>query len=215
LQQSTIPNLIVFGCPGAGKGSLAAFLVDDFGFYQLSTGNAMRAWAQGDSPAQLELREGLAHGRYGSDELAVQIVEETIASLPATTPAVIFDGFPRTPRQLEVWLAAGNTGRAVFLEVSEEVAITRIQERGTCPNDGTGYPGIGLPCQRCGALTVQRSDDGAIETIKKRFATYRQTVEPVIAAWQAAGLPFTRFDGDISLDELRIVAAVIARDFEE
>ncbi len=216
MSTQSVPVLVVFGCPGAGKGSLAGFLAEDHGFAHLSTGAMMRAWATaGDSPEQLKLRAGLKVGQYGSDELAAKIVFETIAGLPGGTPAVILDGYPRNPAQLDAWRSAGGGGQAVVIEVDEDVAVARITDRGTCPLDGTGYRGVGLPCPRCGTPTVRRNDDKEVATIRDRFVRFRSDVLPVIEAWTRAGLPIERIDGDISLEDLRDIADWVAYDVLE
>lgn len=209
-----VPVLILFGAPGAGKGSLAAYLADDHGFVHLSTGAVLRAWAAGSSPEQVELRARLAAGQFATDGVAARIVAETIAALPASTPAVILDGYPRNLSQLAAWRAAGGTGRAILLTISEQTAVERLGLRGTCPRDGTGSPGVGKPCPRCGTPTVRRDDDAEIATIRARFATYRATTAPVASAWRAAGLPLTQIDGDISLPALRRLARRIAASFK-
>ena len=212
MAQANIPVLVLFGAPGAGKGSLALYLAQDHGFVPLSTGAAMRAWAAaGEDPERLAMRAQLAAGHYFSDELAAQVVAQALAALPPDTPAVIFDGYPRSPAQFTAWRAGGGTGVALVLEVDEAVALARIADRGTCPLDGTGFPGVGNPCPRCGTPTVKRSDDEEVATVKSRFAAYRTRVLPVIAAWEEAGLPISHLDGDISLEQLHRLADGVAQ----
>ena len=214
MSKRAVPVLVLFGAPGAGKGSLAAYLADDHGFVHLSTGAALRAWAAGPSPEQVELRAKLAAAQFATDEQVARIVAETIAALQSSTPAVILDGYPRNLSQLAAWRATGGAGRAILLTISEKTAIERICRRGTCPRDGTGSPGVGKPCPRCGTPTVRRDDDAEIATIRTRFATYRATTAPVAAAWRAAGLPLQTIDGNISLPALRKVATGIAASFK-
>jgi adenylate kinase len=206
-----LPVLVLFGCPGAGKGSLARFLVERHGFAHLSTGAAMRAWADGPSMEQHALRDDMSRGIYASDALAARIVGETIAKLPACTPAVILDGYPRNPAQFDAWRSTGGSGTGLVLELPESVAVARITERGTCPRDGMGFPGVGLPCLVCGTLTVRRQDDGEVETVRRRFATYRETVLPVLDAWRRAGLPLRVVDADRPFESLVTLADTVAR----
>lgn len=205
-----IPVLVLFGCPGAGKGTLAGFLVERHGFAHLSTGAAMRAWAEGPSPEQQALRDDMARGIYASDALAARIVTDTIDGLPGSTPAVILDGYPRNLAQLAAWRATGATGEALLLDLDESVALARITDRGTCPVDGMGFPGVGLPCRVCGTPTVQRTDDCELATVQRRFETYRATVLPILDAWRADGLPLRVFDADCSLDALAALADEVA-----
>jgi adenylate kinase len=207
---TNIPILVLFGCPGAGKGTLAGFLAERHGFAHLSTGAAMRAWAEGPAPEQRALKAGMARGEYGSDDLAVRIVADTIAGLAPGTPAVILDGFPRNAAQYATWRASGGTGLAVLLDLDEEVAVQRIAGRGTCPVDGAPAPRVGDPCPVCATPTERRADDAAMETIRCRFRAYREMVLPILDAWRADGLPFRSFDADCPLEALAALAPELA-----
>ncbi len=93
-------TLVLFGRPASGKGTVGQRLAES-GYLACSTGQAMREWAAGPSDEQRALRETMAAGGYGSDELAVRIVREFIQGLPADTTGVILDGFPRDLAQLQ------------------------------------------------------------------------------------------------------------------
>jgi adenylate kinase len=205
-----IPILVLFGCPGAGKGTLAGILAERHGFAHLSTGAAMRAWAEGPSEEQRALKAAMTRGDYGSDELAVRIVADTIGGLAPGTPAVILDGFPRNAAQYAAWRAGGGTGLAVLLELDESLAVARIAGRGTCPVDGAPAPRIGDPCPTCGTATQRRTDDGAIDTVRRRFAAYREMVLPILDAWRADGLPLRTFAADGPIEALDRLASGIA-----
>jgi adenylate kinase len=207
-----IPVLVLFGCPGAGKGTLADILVSDHGFAHLSTGAAMRAWADGPSAEQQALKAAMTRGDYGSDELAARIVADTIAGLAPETPAVILDGFPRNVQQYASWRTGGGSGSGLLLDLDESVAISRITCRGTCPVDGTPIVGANAPCPHCGTPARQRADDCEIETVRRRFAAYREMVLPILDAWRGDGLPLRRFDADCPIDDLTPLAAEVARD---
>lgn len=206
-----VPVLVLFGCPGAGKGTLADILVTNHGFAHLSTGAAMRAWADGPSDEQQALKAAMARGDYGSDELATRIVADTIDALPGGTPAVILDGFPRNVRQYAAWRAGGGTGYGFLLDLDESVAIARITSRGTCPVDGTPIPGADARCPHCGARASRRADDCEIETVRRRFAAYREMVLPILDAWRADGLPLERYDADGPIEQLAVIAADLVR----
>ena len=208
---SDIPVLVLFGCPGAGKGTLADLLVTSHAFAHLSTGAAMRSWADGPSPEQRHLKAAMARGDYGSDELATRIVAETVAGLGPETPAIILDGFPRNLAQYDAWRGAGGRGRGVLLELDEDVAIERITGRGTCPNDGTPIAGADGACPHCGAHAERRADDCRVETVRRRFAAYREMVWPILDAWRRDGLELVRFDAAGPIESLRPFAAELAR----
>lgn len=206
----TIPVVVLFGCPGAGKGTLADILVSRHGFAHLSTGAAMRTWADGPSAEQVALKAAMARGDYGSDDLAARIVRDTIARLAPDTTAVILDGFPRNRAQYDVWRAGGGAGLGVLLELGEDVAIARIHERGTCPVDGTPVAGATATCPHCGTQAERRVDDGEVETIRRRFAAHRASVLPIVDAWEQDGLELVRFDARGPIEALTPFASELA-----
>jgi adenylate kinase len=208
--RTDIPIVVLFGCPGAGKGTLAGYLAERHGFAHLSTGAAMRAWAEGPTPEQRELKDAMARGDYGSDALAARIVAEAIDALDAGTPAVILDGFPRNPAQYTAWRSAGGSGLAVLLDLDEAVAVERIAGRGTCPADGAPVRRVGDPCPVCGGPTGRRTDDTEVDTVHRRFAAYRDAVLPILDAWRCDGLPLRTFDADVPIERLEGFAAEVA-----
>lgn len=206
----TVPVVVLFGCPGAGKGTLADILVSTYGFAHLSTGAAMRAWADGPAPEQVALKAAMARGDYGSDDLAARIVRDTIAGLAPDTAAVILDGFPRNRAQYDVWRGGGDDGLGVLLELGEDVAIARIHDRGTCPLDGTPVAGSTAACPHCGTPAVRRVDDAEVDTIRRRFAAYRASVLPIVDAWERDGLELLRFDARGPIEALNPFADELA-----
>ena len=205
-----VPVVVLFGCPGAGKGTLADILVNDHAFAHLSTGAAMRAWADGPLPDQMALKAAMARGDYGSDDLAARIVRAAIGDLSPQTPAVILDGFPRNLPQYAVWRAGGGSGLGVLLDLDEEVAVARITCRGTCPIDGTPIAGASAPCPHCGTAAERRADDCEVGTVRRRFAAYREMVLPILDAWRRDGLRLVRFDAGGPIENLTPFAADVA-----
>ncbi len=205
-----VPVVVLFGCPGAGKGTLADILVNEHEFAHLSTGAAMRAWADGPLPDQSALKAAMAHGDYGSDDLAARIVGDAIRDLSPQTPAVILDGFPRNLPQYAVWRAGGGSGLGVLLDLDEEVAVARITCRGTCPIDGTPIAGASAPCPHCGTAAERRADDCEVGTVRRRFAAYREMVLPILDAWRRDGLQLVRFDAGGPIENLTPFAADVA-----
>lgn len=205
-----VPVVVLFGCPGAGKGTLADILVSEHEFAHLSTGAAMRAWADGPLPDQSALKAAMARGDYGSDDLAARIVGDAIRDLSPQTPAVILDGFPRNSSQYAVWRAGGGSGLGVLLDLDEDVAVARITCRGTCPIDGTPIAGASAPCPHCGTAAERRADDCEVGTVRRRFAAYREMVLPILEAWHRDGLELVRFDASGPIQNLTPFAAHLA-----
>lgn len=201
------PIVVLFGRPGAGKGTLAQILVANHKFVQCSTGQAMRAWAEGPSPEQKALKATLARGEYGSDELAARIVLNFLENLPSNTAGVVLDGFPRSPAQLAAFIASGATTRSPILGleiiISEELARSRIARRGYCPVDGWSRIDLG-PCQHCGGPTIHRPEDLDSAALARRFADYERFVEPTIAAWKYSKLPLQSLRNDDNAHPLQL-----------
>lgn len=201
--QRRFPVLVLFGFPGSGKGTLAELLTDR-GFVHLSTGQAMRTWATGSRPEQRALALELAQGRYGSDELALQIVREFLEEAPAGTGGALLDGFPRTLPQLTAWRESGIPSRALLVEADPRICASRLARRATCPRDGLArLDGAGRPCAHCGTPMVVRSDDRDPAVVERRFETYARTVGAVVKAWREAKMPLLRVRNAGSMAELR------------
>ena len=195
-------TLVLFGRPASGKGTVGQRLADS-GYLACSTGQQMREWAAGPSAEQRALRETMAAGGYGSDELAVRIVREFIQGLPPDTTGVILDGFPRDLAQLEAWLAAPiDHGIAVVVDTPEAVCRDRMLGRMICPTCGWSDHTPATICVRCGEVLQRRTDDGDAAVFERRVRDYEARVEPVIEAWAGASLPLIRLDGTRDVDAI-------------
>ncbi len=198
-------TLVLFGRPASGKGTLAQHLAGECGYRACSTGQQMRAWADGPSAEQAALRATMARGEYGSDELAVRIVREFIDGLPGDVAGVILDGFPRDRAQLEAWLAtAADHGTAVIVDTPEDVCRDRVLGRMICAACGWTDHQPATICQRCAAPLQRRIDDGDAAAFEHRLQDYTSRVLPIIEAWSDAGLPIWRIDGTLGEEELAL-----------
>lgn len=190
-------TLILFGRPASGKGTLAQRLASDGGYRACSTGQAMREWAAGPSPEQQALRETMATGGYGSDELAVRIVRSFIAAVPDAVTGVILDGFPRDLAQSDAWLeTASDPGIGVLVETPDAVCRDRVLGRMVCGACGWTDHAPATRCVRCGETLTRRADDHDAATFDHRMHDHDTRVLPIIAAWSARGLPLIRLDGE-------------------
>ncbi|HYH92040.1 MAG TPA: nucleoside monophosphate kinase [Candidatus Saccharimonadales bacterium] len=205
-------TLVLFGRPASGKGTVGQRLADS-GYQTCSTGQQMREWAAGPSDEQRALRETMAAGGYGTDELAVRIVREFILGLPPGSTGVLLDGFPRDLAQLDAWLAAPiDHGIAVLVDTPEAVCRDRVLGRMVCPACGWTDHAPATTCIRCGAVLSRRADDGDAEIFDRRMHDYDARVAPVIDAWERAGLPLIKLDGTRDVDAIaRDLLAEVAR----
>ena len=185
------PVLILLGPPGAGKGTQARMLEEDFGLVQLSTGDLLRAAVAAGTEAGRKARTVMESGRLVSDEIVLAILKDRMAQ-PDVAKGIILDGFPRTAGQaaaLDRLLA--ETGQrvtaAVSLEVEDEAMIARVSGRHTCAACGEGYhdefkqPAKAGVCDKCGGTGFKRRADDNAETVRERLTAYHAQTAPLIA----------------------------------
>ena len=204
--------LCLFGAPGAGKGTFAEMLAERTGSAHCSIGAEMRRWSSGPLPEQQELAAALARGEYGSDELAMRIVEEFIAYRPAT-PAVLLDGMPRTKEQTELIVERNGFGLrmiGLLVEAPEDICRIRLVSRRTCPYAGLGFRASVRVCPKCGMPTEHRADDGDETSIARRLELYRERALPALAAWESAKLPLVTGTNAGSLADLAAASEQVA-----
>jgi len=184
-------RIILLGAPGAGKGTIAKMLVEEYGIVQISTGDILRQAVKEGTQVGKKAAEFMNTGKLVPDEVIMDIIKERIAR-PDCAKGFIFDGFPRTIPQaeaLEKLLAANNMtiDAIINLEVPEDVVLKRLSSRRTCSNPDCQaiYNIYTMPpkkegiCDKCGSKLVQR-DDETEEAIKVRLATYYEKTQPLI-----------------------------------
>ena len=191
-------DLVLFGPPGAGKGTQAKFLVDLLGIPQISTGDMMRAERKSGSKLGQKFDEYMSAGKLVPDSLVLDLIEARLSKGDAKNGA-IFDGYPRTVAQAEALDSLLNElgrqiDRVVSLEVPLDEIVERVTGRRVCLDCGQTYhvrynpPPQNGECISCGGTKiVQRSDDTE-EVVRKRYEEYKAKTEPVLAYYDAKGL---------------------------
>jgi adenylate kinase len=188
-------NILLFGPPGAGKGTQSALLVERFKMRHLSTGDMFRAAIKNETQLGLEAKKYLKDGKLVPDSVTIGMVEDEFVNLKGAS--FILDGFPRTVAQAEALekLIADHgisINRAVFLEVPSALLLGRLTGRRVCVKCGATYhievkpslkPGI---CDNCGGAVIQREDDKA-EVISTRLSAYEQSTKPLKDYYQSKG----------------------------
>jgi len=181
-------NLILFGPPGAGKGTQAQFLVETYGIPQISTGDMLRAAVKAGTPLGVKAQEIMIQGGLVSDDIVLGIVAERLAQDDCAAGFVL-DGFPRTiPQADALSVILKQVGRAIdhviSLEVDGEEIVKRLSGRRSCSSCGKGYHLVFDPplragvCDVCGSGLVQRADDQE-ETVRNRLLVYEQQTAPL------------------------------------
>ena len=181
-------NIILFGAPGAGKGTQAQRIVETLKVPQIATGDMLRAAVAAGSALGKQAKGYMESGKLVPDEVIIGVVEERLGK-PDTQGGFLLDGFPRTVAQgeaLDTMLKKiGREPVVVGIEVAEEELLRRLASRFTCPTCQRPYTQAGR-CERDSAALVQREDDKP-ETVKKRLETYKQQTAPLKDFYQARG----------------------------
>ncbi len=192
------PVLILLGPPGAGKGTQARMLEEDFGLVQLSTGDLLRAAVAAGTEAGRKAKAVMEAGQLVSDDIVLAILKDRMAA-PDLAKGMILDGFPRTAGQaaaLDGLLA--DTGQrvtaAISLEVDDEAMVARVSGRYTCAACGEGYhdtfkqPAKPGTCDKCGGTAMKRRADDNAETVRERLAAYHAQTAPLITYYEGKGV---------------------------
>jgi adenylate kinase len=188
------PVLILLGPPGAGKGTQARMLEEDFGLVQLSTGDLLRAAVAAGTEAGRKAKAVMEAGQLVSDDIVLAILKDRMAQ-PDVARGIILDGFPRTAGQaaaLDKLLAdAGQkVTAAISLEVDDEAMVARVSGRYTCATCGEGYhdefkqPAKAGVCDKCGGTGFKRRADDTAETVRERLTAYHAQTAPLIAHYE-------------------------------
>ena len=212
--------LILLGPPGAGKGTQARMLEEDFGLVQLSTGDLLRAAVAQGTDAGRRAKAVMEAGQLVSDDIVLAILKDRMAE-PDTARGVILDGFPRTTVQaqaLDALLAeAGQqVTAAISLDVVDDAMVARVSGRYTCAGCGEGYhddfkqPAHAGTCDKCGGTAFKRRADDNAETAGARLTAYHAQTAPLIAYYDGRGV-LERIDAMGPIETIRDGMAAIVR----
>jgi len=176
-------NLILFGPPGAGKGTQAKYLVNKLNGFQVSTGDMLRNEIQNDSEIGKKIFHDMNDGKFVNDEIVNKLIKNVIFD-PNKKGKLIFDGYPRSLSQaknLDLLLKESNqkVDFIFFLNVNKDTIVKRIEKR---------------------KILEKRSDDNA-NTILKRYDTYMETTKPVLDYYAKKPI-FYEMDGTLKIEEI-------------
>jgi adenylate kinase len=184
-------NLILLGPPGAGKGTQAARLKDEFGLAHISTGEMLRSHVKAQDELGMKAKEYMDSGQLVPDELVRDML---LADLPDN--GFLLDGYPRRVAQaetLEQALDARGKGidSALFMDVDDALVVERISGRRQCKNGHVFHIKYNPPeqegiCDVCGCPLIQRDDDKP-ETVQERLNVYHRDTRPLAEFYAARG----------------------------
>lgn len=214
-------NIILIGPPGAGKGTQADLLNQNYGMVKLSTGDMLRACVASGSEIGKKLQAVMSGGGLVSDDIMVDMIRDRIAQ-PDCGRGFTLDGFPRTVAQaeaLDLMLEAEgkSLSHVVELRVDPEILAERIAGRYSCAECGAGYhdsfkqPKQEGVCDECGSTEFSRRADDNVSTVAKRLESFHEQTAPLLPYYEQRGLLRT-VDGMASMEDVAdSIEAVVRR----
>ena len=202
-------NIILFGPPGAGKGTQAQFIVKKHNYFQLSTGNLLREQVKLKTPLGAEIEDLIENGKFASDETVNILLRQSITNLKFRD-RIIFDGYPRNVEQaknLELILGEfdQSIGHIIFLNVSKDIIEKRIMGRMTCDKCNMTlneyFNKEQIEMHPCGKEFLKKRKDDNFDVIVARYDTYMKTTKPVLNFYSKNG-NFTEIDGAAEIDQI-------------
>jgi adenylate kinase len=201
-------NIILFGAPGAGKGTQSSLLVEKQGMTQISTGDLFREAIKNKTELGIKAQSFMDKGQLVPDSIVIGMVEEVLKS---GVKNFILDGFPRTVPQAVALDELLNRlhlsiSKAIFLEVPKAEIMGRLTGRRVCKNCGAVYHDISKPsktegvCDNCGGQVIQRNDDKA-EVIEARLKSYDEYTSP-LKDYYAKSRKYVEVDGNRDAEDV-------------
>lgn len=203
-------NIIIMGLPGAGKGTQAEKIIQEFQIPHISTGDMFRLAMKQETELGLKAKSYMDNGDLVPDEVTIGIVKERLSQSDAKD-GFLLDGFPRTIEQAEALndiMKELNTSidRTIFIDVPEEELMNRLTGRRICSSCGKAYhlvfnpPKVEGVCDLDGAKLYQRDDDNP-DTVANRLEVNVKQTQPLIDFYKDQGV-FVNVDGARDIDEV-------------
>lgn len=195
-------KVILLGAPGAGKGTQAALLAEEYSIPHISTGDIFRKNIKEKTEIGLLAKSYIDQGRLVPDEVTVKIVENRLKEADCAN-GFLLDGFPRTVNQAEELAGISDIDYVVDIEIPFERLLRRLTGRRVCPVCGASYHIDflnGRTVCECSAELIQRDDDKE-ETVAERIKVYTAQTEPLIDYYKGKG-KLVSVDGDKGVKEV-------------
>ena len=202
-------NLVIFGPPGAGKGTQSKFIVNKYNLYQLSTGELLRKEIINKTPLGSEISSTMNSGKLVSDKIVSDLIEKFISN-HEYKDRLIFDGYPRNEAQAENLNKLLNKynqkiNLVLKLSVSLDVIKKRIIGRSVCSICGKIYNEFFNPApvnsDCCAKKYLQKRSDDTLEIAATRFQTYEKNIEPVINFYKKSNL-LKVVNGEVTISKI-------------
>lgn len=204
-------KIVLLGPPGAGKGSVAALIKDEYKLLHISTGDILREEIKKESPLAKEIKSYIEKGALVPDEVITKMVDQKLTKDLKPSQGFMLDGYPRNQAQakeLDTILTKINSQLDFVLnmDASLPIILMRISGRRICKQCGAVYHMTNKPpktkdvCDACSGVLYQRSDDNE-DTIKNRMAVYNSSTAPILDYYRKQE-KLVSFDGDKETDVL-------------
>ena len=203
-------NLMVFGAPGAGKGTQAKFLIEKYNIPQISTGDILRAAVADKTAMGMEAKSFMDAGKFVPDSTIIGIIKDRLAE-DDCKKGFILDGFPRTLPQAEALkelMSDMGIGldKVISLDVPDDLIVGRITGRRVCADCGASFHVKFNPskvediCDYCGGKLIIRKDDNE-DVVKSRLEAYHEQTAPLISFYKDMGV-MVELDGTKDVEEV-------------
>ncbi|MBT3276320.1 MAG: adenylate kinase [Spirochaetales bacterium] len=191
-------KLVLFGPPGAGKGTIAGNIAERRNIPHISTGELFRKAIKNETPLGNKIKSIIDSGALVPDEITIDLVRERLSHDDVKAGSIL-DGFPRTVPQAEALARFHSIDCVINLQVDDNILLSRLTGRRVCSKCGHGFhinflpPKVNGICDVCGSELIQREDDME-QAITKRLKVYKTQTEPLIAYYLQRDL-ITNIDG--------------------
>ena len=196
-------KLVLLGAPGAGKGTQAVQIAEQFKIPHISTGDIFRKNIKERTPIGVIAQAHIDKGHFVPDDVTIEIVKNRLAEVDCKN-GFILDGFPRNVYQAEALLNIAEIDVVLDIDIPVNYLTERLTGRRVCSGCGESYHVSTLEgrntCAKCGENLYQRADDN-YETVAERLAVYHKQTEPLIEFYKAKGLLKT-VDGNKDKEEV-------------
>lgn len=196
-------KLILLGAPGAGKGTHAAKIKEEYKLPHISTGDIFRANIKGGTPLGLLAKSYIDKGALVPDEVVIDIVKDRLQQADCQN-GYILDGFPRTLAQAEALSKFEAVDAVINIILDDETIVNRVAGRRMCACGATyniSMLGGKTTCEKCGKELYQREDDKP-ETVRNRLAVYTAETAPLIGYYREKGVLKDIDSNGLGIDEV-------------
>ena len=180
MSRYAMTSIVLFGPPGAGKGTQAARITESTGLPQVSTGDMLRAAVKNGTETGLAAKSFMDAGKLVPDSIIIDLIKERVLQ-PDAVNGLMFDGFPRTVKQAEALETITNVSHVIAIEVPDEKIVERICGRFSCSKCGAVFHDSFNPtkidgiCDECGSAEMKRRDDDNETTVNQRLSCLSRT----------------------------------------